>query len=466
MKLTPLQSVRMTVLLVALAAAHLPAMEKADQTTINLHTEILDPKVTWQDLDGDRRADIWVIDRHRRAEKNRMWAAFATDPHTVHELQFEPFPARIFPLVSEGRLAVSAYSQGVLWTYHPEKGWRVAHDFNQSEKMRPGIGLVPLGNQWLLPTGDGYLVLNGDCVSEELIAPPTVDISQKQMTLTYPIPQTTDFPNRLTARPIALSQAGEIRFWNATKEADGWQSNQHQLLFPNDLKPMRHQLGDLNGDNALDLAILAMPAKKMSLFGELTILIYLGDGEGGWERNASQQFKSKQNFWQTGPIEMDRHGLRLYYYKGIIRSIFRADTYRWNDAGYIEPKPVVTRWTLPDASRGFIKLDWDLNNDGKRDLLLRDEEGVHAFFRKDGDKPFDKDRRRTLAGRPTRDNMAGLEIAIESEFESRSAHNGLSSPISLTRFKPIYISDPQGNLWMWRLRRSEQGPWHLKGSRQ
>lgn len=442
----------------------LTATEPAQTQTIELGAEMLNPRVTWQDLNGDGRQDIWVIDLHRRAAKDRMWAALADTPNQFQELRFEPFPGKIFPRFVDQQFQVCAYSHGVLWCFNKDQGWQVAHDFNQTDQVRPGMGLVPLENNWMLATARGYLVLEQGCVATELSAPPAVDISNRRMRLTYPIPQPTTDPDRLASRPIAIPQAGEIRFWTAEKKGETWQAAAKALLFPDGLQPMRHQIGDLNGDGAMDLVILAMPSKKLSLFGELSILIYLGDGQGGWETNASQQFKSKQNFWQTGPIEMDRNGLRLYYYKGILRSIFRADTYRWNEAGYIEPKPVVTRWTLPDGDRGFINLDWDLNGDGRRDLLLRGEDGLQVFYRQSGDSPFDKKATRVLSANTS--GSSGVSIEIGADFETTAAARGLNQPNQITHHKSAFIGDAAGNLWIWRLERSINGPWLLEGQRQ
>lgn len=432
--------------------------------TIELGVEMLNPRVVWQDLDGDGRNDIWVIDQHRQAAKDRLWAALAENPNHIEELRFDPFPGKVFPRYVDHRLQACAYSHGVLWTFADGQGWQVDHDFNQTDQVRSGMGLIALNNDWLLATARGYLILERGCATAELSAPPAVDISNKRMQLTYPIPRPTTDPKRLASRPIAIPQAGEIRFWTAEQHDDGWQAAAKSLLFPDGLRPMRHQIGDLNGDNAMDLVILAMPSKKLSLFGELSILIYLGDGQGGWETNASQQFKSKQNFWQTGPIEMDRDGLRLYYFKGIVRSIFRSDTYRWNDAGYIEPKPVVARFTLADADRGFINLDWDLNQDGRRDLLLQGEDGLQVFYRQSGDKPFDKNASRLLS--PRTSGNSGVSIEIGEDFETTPAANGLNPTHQLSGHKAAFISDGEGNLWIWRLKRSLNGPWLLEGERR
>ncbi len=446
------------------ATMALAATGPTQTQTIELGTEMLSPRVIWQDLNGDGRQDIWVVDQHRRAANDRMWAALADTPNQLEELRFDPFPGKIFPRYIDQQFQVCAYSQGVLWTFANGQGWHVAHDFNQTDQVRPGMGLVPLKNDWMLATARGYLILRQGCVLADLNAPPAVDISNRRMQLTYPIPQPTADPNRLASRPIAIPQAGEIRFWTAERKGEVWQAAAKSLLFPDGLQPMRHQIGDLNGDDAMDLVILAMPSKKLSLFGELSILIYLGDGQGGWETNASQQFKSKQNFWQTGPIEMDRDGLRLYYYKGILRSIFRADTYRWNEAGYIEPKPVVARWTQPDGDRGFINLDWDLNHDGRRDLLLRGEDGLQVFYRQKGDHPFDKKATRILSSKTS--SNSGVSIEIGADFETTTAIQGLDQPNQLTHDKAAFIGDAEGNLWIWRLERSLNGPWLLEGERQ
>lgn len=127
-------------------------------------------------------------------------------------------------------------------------------------------------------------------------------------------------------------------------------------------------------------------------------------------------------------MEVNRHGVLLYYYKGLIRSHFKVDFYAWNAAGYIEPKPVSERWTFKRARRGTILLDYDVNGDGHKDLVLAHREGVQAFHRlpeKIAAPPFDREKSQMLF--PWReadkdDIEAELAMAAESNvsFSSNS----------------------------------------------
>ncbi|CAM2069964.1 hypothetical protein SCOR_31595 [Sulfidibacter corallicola] len=451
----------MTLLLIWFTAFWNPP--QGEDLHLKLDPTLIRPRVHWEDLDGDGRLDTWVRDRHPSETPYLLYRRNAGDRQTEFErLDHAPFPWTVRPAFIEGSVRATAYHDGVLWVCIDKDRWEPLHNYHLLGSVRKGIRPITLDRFKLLPTATGYLVMSEDCPATPLDAHPSVHIGRKRLELTYPVPRKIA-TNRLMASPIAMTNQGTISIWQAAREPSPlapWTSSQVRLQFPETLKPVRHQTGDLNGDGFEDLVVLAMPAKDMSIFEELSFLIYLGTADNTWETRASQELKSKQNLWQTGPIEMDSKGLRLYYYKGLIRSIFKMDSYAWDSAGFISPKPKSLRWTMKSADRTTIMTDLDVTGDGRGDMLLLDERGLHAYPRlpESSALPFDEDKRNLLSGAGNQEFHFDVHIGEGAEFTS--------STISRKRLRPgkiALIRQNDGSLHLWTLKRDHRGDWVLRG---
>ena len=351
------------------------------------------PKVTWADLNGDGTMDIWLADG-----KDQLWVWDGQSPeHQFQAVAFEPDQVQPVPHWTENGWAAGYYDHGSQWVFKPDSGWLATTDYNVLGRVRPGLNPIKGGEpQWrLVGTFDGYRLMEGMCQVYAFPIFPSIQLNRKTLTMDYPIPTWRDLDGDgvedLISAPVQFRQGGEIGVWKAIRGERSWDSGWWKLQFPDDLKIETHQFGDLDGDGLQDLMVLAMPGKDISLFEELSFVVYLGTGPGQWEPVPSQVLKTKQNLWQTGPVEMNDRGIFLYYYKGIFNSHFKIDRFAWNEDGFVEPKPISQKWTLKKADRDHIFLDHDFNGDGLTDLVLVEKRGVTVYYRRDRSHglPFD-----------------------------------------------------------------------------
>lgn len=438
----------------------------AEQTLL-IPSYLRHPAVSWSDLNGDGILDIWVAEGSSKApdQADRIWVhngASADD--TFHELVHTPMAGELKPAGEGDAFWVRSYFRGMVLDYRGEQGWVLTTDFNQNTRIRPGMQPLNLEVGLLVPTFDGYEMLQGDCVEASFTATPTVDVNRDRMVLTWPMPQTRDLNDDgvldLIAAPVRSPQHGEARIWSAIRQGEQWRENIARLQFPTGDDIVSYQLGDLDGDGKEELVLMTRPTKDMSLFDEMSFLVYSGKGAGDWEPVAAQSLKTNQNLWQTGPIEVDTRGITFYYYKGLIRDKFRVDCYPWKD-GYLQPKPVTRMWKLKEADRGMISLDYDLDADGRRDLVLNDEEGLKVYYRRSGQIPFADDPDQVLSEGA---NLSGRNIEMQFGDEGKISvqmsmlGGGLKGDksvglINLGRGKP-----PE----LWSLHQQPSGYWQLR----
>ncbi len=120
------------------------------------------------------------------------------------------------------------------------------------------------------------------------------------------------------------------------------------------------------------------------------------------------------------------------------------DLYAWNPDGFVEPKPISTKWTLKNADRNLILLGHDLNEDGLEDLILGDETGIHAYFRGEyaNGLPFSLDGKRTLY------RTSGQRVTIR---ENRARKD-----------KDLVLVAQGGKIAFWKFYEGEEGHWYLR----
>jgi len=407
----------------------------------------------WEDLDADGKTDIWVTDAD-----GELWVCDGNGT-TFEKLEYEVMGMDAKPAKTPHGWRVRTYHDGQILEYHPQTGWFIAQDLNNFTRIRPGMKPIS-GGLPLVPTFDGYWMMDGPCAQQFKVLP-AIELDKRRLKLSYARPQWThlndDGAADLMAPPLHFAQHSQIRIWSALRDGQQWLPSWSSLEFPSDLKIESSQTGDLDNDGIDDLVILGKPAGEMSFLDELSFVVYLGEGPGKWSPTPIQVLKTKQNLWQTGPIEVDKRGILLYYYKGLIRSHFRMDRYRWDPNGFINPKPATGKWTLKDAERDMINLDFDLDNDGLKDMILQDEEALRVYFRKDGDLPFAEKRTKELAassGNPT------LTITISPDEVSSGGRMSLRMNTARGHNSLALVNRNQEPA-LWRFSRKKHGHWLL-----
>ncbi len=426
---------------------------------LEIPSQLVRPMAKWADLNGDGILDIWVHDKNRSLW---VWDGASTDT-TLVRVPFEPIGLAVRPVWVHGNWRASAYERGFQYHYEPDQGWIIQTEYKTVGRVRPG--LEPIQGQYgtLVPTFDGYQLLEKQttCLLETFRTLPSIQLDNRNLTLRYPVPVwrhvDRDQKKDLIAAPIAFPQQGELGIWSALSSGDGWSGSWSRLLFPSNLEAEEHAFGDLNGDGFDELVVLTRPSQDMSVFEELSFMVYMGTDYGKWDPISVQNLKTMQNLWQVGPMEIDHRGIYLYYYKGIFRSSFKIDFYRWNEAGFLSPKPVTLKWSVKDADTDTIILDHDLNGDGLTDLILSGEKGVVAHYRKNpkGKLPFSAKPDRTILRRSSEDTVPGLKNV------------SVSTAISKTQLRRegslALINNQEGKTpSLWTMYASEQGYWYLK----
>lgn len=421
------------------------------------------PRVYFQDLDGDGQLDAWATDRD---DHLLLWLA------AEGETAFRPLPTPVDgrpprPHLVDGVWRATFYEDGRLFAGF-EDAWRVVQDDTNAAQVRPGMEPVDLGTQRLVPTFAGYRLMEDDCLVAELASMPAVLLGEKRLILRYPVPVSRDLNGDgrrdLAAGPVLFGQQQEIGLWAAMQTDKGWETRWSRMQFPAHLTIGQHQFGDLNGDGFQDLVILARPAQEMSLFDEMQFVIYMGNDLWSWDRQPVQVLKTKQNLWQDGPIEVDRHGVTFFYYKGLFRSRFRMDRFRWHQDGYIEPKPESETWTVDDGDDNLLITDLDLNGDGANDLLLVGENQIFWYPRHQGELPFEKDAAQVLWHPPPErgsftyagkdGNVVVDNPPIDVDLSQRIGYLRSGRDLGIVR-------QPDDRLELWSLVQATSGYWYL-----
>ncbi|MDJ0838052.1 MAG: VCBS repeat-containing protein [Acidobacteriota bacterium] len=411
------------------------------------------PRVHFGDLDSDGRGDIWMTDRDISLW---VWDG-ASSNRSFKKIPFEPIGLNVKPARVGDNWRAHAYERGRVYEYIPESGWTVLVDLTEDARIRPGLEPLNAAEGVLIPTFDGYHLVDGPCILQRFDAMPAAVLNERRLVLRYPKPTWRDIDGDgrrdLIASPVKFGQKGELGIWSAFLGESGWTSRWSRVQFPTELDPQRHQFGDLNGDGFDELTVLAMPEKDMSLFEELTLMVYMGTGHGEWEPVAVQQLKTKQNLWQTGPIEMNRKGIFLYYYKGLLRSHFKVDRYLWDESGFVKPKPISVRWTVKDGERDLIILH-DLEGTGRKDLILSGKDGFWVYERDpNGELPFDEGRGRPLIKREVTFTTDSGEEKVRLRQRVRMNY--------LRRAGEVALVTGEGAAGIWTMFQNDQGKWYV-----
>jgi len=434
------------------------------------------PQARWQDLNGDGRLDIWVSDG---TEQVWVWDGASAEAR-FRRLPFEAISLEVRPLWSEGSFRAGVWLDGRYLAFQEGTGWSAGEGGAALSGTRPGLarpglarpgltrpGLDPItfGPNLLVPSFGGYRLMEGNCQVAFLPALPANHLQARRLRLIYPIPTARDLDrdgrDDLVAAPVSLPRSGELRVWRALRTESGWDAGWQVLQFPHNLGVKAHQFGDLDGDGFDDLVVIAAPEQEMSLFEEMAFMAYMGQGHGVWENRASQVLKTQQNLWQTGPVEVGRDGITLYYYKGLIRTIFKIDRYRWDAGGFIRPKPESVKWTQKDGSRSTILTGHDLNGDGWSDLVLAGQ-GIFIHYRRpDRALPFDEKPDRVLAGGDDRKFTVDVTLGEESFSPELTARINQESIRREGRLA-LVSGRPGEKAGIWTMFEGMNGFWYLK----
>lgn len=353
----------------------------------DLHLPTPSPPVLtqWADLDGDGLPEVWT-----QCSDGWIWLApgelEGTFSRLANALELPPgIPVR----KADG------------WVYRtmlPGMWIEVAGEQRTSRPLpdlilRPHDAAKAGSWGWLVPTARGATLLQEDCFTE-LATPPRLTFAKKSMRLAWPewSRQDADGDGQedWLASPLLREETAEISLFLALGQGTGWQLKASQCQTPPGYRVVNFACGSLNGDAHPDFVLLLAPSSNMGLFDELELTYYLGD-ENGWLPHPPQKIRTEQNLWQSGPLRLTGAGVELYYFKGLVRSHFRMDSYPWRDE-ILQPDPATIGWSVPNADRELLLIDQDFTGDGLADLLLHQEEGMVLFPRQTGSRPFKRDR--------------------------------------------------------------------------
>ena len=426
-------------------------------TVLEIPGHLQSPRVFWRDLDGDGLTDIYLRDREGLLW---VWDGRGGD-NRFRQIQFPTIGGKAVPTRENAAWQASVFHEGLDMIYR-DGAWSVRHDYNGDARIRPGLPRISGPDGMLLPTYDGYRIMDGACELRRFRTLPAVELSAGRLTLSYVLPRWTDMDGDgredLLSHPVPFRNSGELRVWSALNTADGWKPRWSKLQFPDNLELERYGMGDINGDGFAELVVLARPTKDTGIFDELHFVVYMGSGHGEWENVATQTLESKQNLWQVGPVEVGPRGILMAYYKGLIKSKFKIDLYRWREAGFVDPKPDSLKWRMPDADRDEIYLNADWNGDGMNDLILQDERGIHLFPRQGAAGiGFEENRFTTLVASLSREQQrerypeGGRLRATRSMYENVARGDGRITMVS---------ENGQGRLWHFYMRNN--GYWYLE----
>jgi len=449
---------------IALICASLIFGLETPEDVFRIEGPFLRPTVYLEDLNRDGRLDIWVRDI-----TETIWVNDGADP----EKPFQPLPYQQLskkeqPVWRNGQWSVTSFFKDSELVYEPNEGWTMDIDYNRHGSFREGLVPNHTASGTLIPTIDGYWLAEGGCIRQRFQVTPSIKVKQNRLSVTYPIPQWMDLNHDgvadLFGPPVTLQKQGQLAIWTAIAKGGAWEQATSRLQISPELEIQQFELGDLDGDGDLDLVVIARPSKDLSVFEELSFLVYLGESHGRWNATPIQTLKTRQNLWQTGPIEVNTHGIFIYYFKGLIRSLFKIDRYVWDEGGFVQPKPISKKWKVKDANRDFIELDFDFNGDGLKDLLLKGEEGLQVYERQPVTAkglPFSPDRHKTLRGNAH--NLSNNAITIQIGGNTQVLTSGKAQTRTRLKRERRTVLTCEGDRYhFWSFRIDDQGAMEIE----
>lgn len=408
------------------------------------------PSAAWVDLDRDGTDDLVLWDQEA--------GFFRWSDQGFEQIQAGSDMFDLLLLPDANGLKPVLYKNGALWR-EKEDGADLMVSWLEPDQVRPGKKPIFLNQELWLADRDGYTRVEGDCVKEHLQAEPLVRANRTSLEVLYPIPHPADLDRNsgsdLFSEPLAMKGDGNLHIWRAVRETptDTWDEGWQSLQFAPNLRVARYQLGWVDDDPYPELLVIALPNQVDSVFEELVFYFYQGTGPGTWNPVPLQQVETKQNLWQTGPIEMDAEGVRLSYYKGLFRTIFRIDHYAWKD-GYLSPEPSKVSWKVPDGARFFIENRFDFTGDGIKDMVLADPEGLILYPGNRDSIPYEESRSQRLIGWPDGESTSGISFDFGGNFEVEANAAVIGEKIIPSPGKLAYLPEKQE---LWTMRRRDDG---------
>lgn len=356
-------------------------------------------RLVWEDVDGDGSLEIWA-----RTDQDELWIHDGRSDSTEFALlaKSEMFP-NMRPFLDGDTFVAVAYEAGFFYRFNGDE-WRVFDDLSdQVSRNRQGFSFQQ--GTFVLPSASGYLWQKPQCDPSSIAVRPVVLNQSRTWRIVYPVPQSKDRYGANWYLPPVVDKERGTCLLQVLDVNDGYANRVQWVPFPYGLGIANYTYGDINGDGAMDLALLGLPEKDFSVFDELSLVVIMGDPAGGFEDHVLVSIETEQNLWQSGPITIEPGAIACHYYKGLIRSKFKRDLYLWNEGGYVEPKPKSVKWKIEEANRGAIAVDLDMTGDGLPDLILQDSEGLRLHPRS-GAEPL-----KSFSEQPDR-----LEFDTDSSF--------------------------------------------------
>ena len=416
-------------------------------------------RIHWQDLNRDGLDDIWIF-----TDRGELWFRDERDPDTWRHIATSPDARSLRPVFRDG-LSAETFRDGAFLEGRSDR-WQLVRDFRDRGPFLSDIEPVHGGNRSLLPTHDGYLIVREGRVEARLDFPPQTRVAEGELLLTYVIPEWKDLDGDgdldLLSPPLPEPTEDTLEFRMAVNEPDGWRFEKRRLRFPGSMEVKWVAMGRLDRDPWEDLAILARPRASDSLFAAMHIYIYRGDPDGGWQARSHQILTTRQRHWQVGTLQIDRHGIFEFYYKGMIRTLLRIDFYPWLPEEVCPTEPKVTSWSSPGADRGVLLSHLDLTGDGLADLILKEGRKIYLY-----------PRRAAEAGRPFKRATRRLLATIADAGEKPSRHLKMKRRITAdheiaVRFKELHgpgdlalVPGPAGSYSVFRLEPMGPERWRL-----
>lgn len=416
--------------------------------TYRLPALLENPSASWSDWTGDSQPEIWVHDSKHH---------FIIDPEgAVHALKFDGSPQSVFPFYWQGRWYAGTLLQDSVCVFR-ENNWSPVIQFPGTHFRSPDQ-VETLNGYLVLPVLKGYELMQQQCPAGILSLRPSLHLGRKYMEIQFPGLGARDINHDkfqdFQSPPTVNESTGSLQINSFLCQNGFWSPLLAEMMFPRDKEIQNWAMGCLDEDAYPELVLLTAQPRGGSIFGEMELMIYRGEGPGKWSKLPLQTITTGQNIWQNGPINISPEGIRLFYYKGLIRSHFRMDLYPAMGSAIVEPRAKSGGWKMKDADRSIMINQFDLNGNGYPDLLLSDERGFVLY---PGNKENTFEERSGYVTGPA-ENDATLEISIGGNGINMSLLDQKNIVRGNGRTTMLFLKE---SLQFWTLKRDETGDWLL-----